>query len=471
MSELKPGGIVWAKCGALHWPAELVDFAKLPEDIRNDFKSGKEPQFVVKFFDEDGSYEFLKNDKNLFPYNCDKKEDFIKKGIVKSRTKSKEGAKGWFAKFPEDVIKCEKLTGGDPKLLEKEPYIEKNDRIDYSQYFGDQTEKQPKSGAGGKRKGNTSSNATPTSSPKKQRKASPTRPISHPRFRPGGEQHSVRIMQQPSTPVHLDLLKKEESKAASSPGAYTCQICGNSASRINVIMMCTKMCNEKAKNSKAAGNSKATNSPKATPKKTKATQAKETSSRAKSTPKAKAASTPAKATPKASTEKKTEKSPSASSGRGRGRGRPAKAAVSAEPDSTPAAAKSTPKEKKPRMTKKKKDEMAKEQKKKLEERKKILGEWDEEEDGEAEAEEKKKIKDLTMNNSDGSDIESEQEAHFQVWFSARQFKIIQFFIFFFFFLCRKTIFKETFTMMTTMMKKCLKIVKTKRQRMKRRWRK
>jgi len=92
-------------------------------------------------------------------------------------------------------------------------------------------------------------------------------------------------MQQPSTPVHLDLLKKEESKAASSPGAYTCQICGNSASRINVIMMCTKMCNEKAKNSKAAGNSKATNSPKATPKKTKATSAKETSSRAKSTQK------------------------------------------------------------------------------------------------------------------------------------------------------------------------------------------
>ena len=60
--------------------------------------------------------------------------------------------------------------------------------------------------------------------------------------------------------------------------------------------------------------------------------------------------------------------------------------------------------------------MAKEQKKKLEERKKILGEWDEEEDGEAEAEEKKKIKDLTMNNSDGSDIESEQEAYFQVCF-------------------------------------------------------
>ena len=458
--KLEAGSIVWAKCGALHWPAELVDFAKLPEDIRNDFKSGKEPQFVVKFFDEDGSYEFLKNDKNLFAYNCEKKEEFIKKGIVKSRSKSKEGAKGWFAKFPEDVIKCEKLTGGDPKLLDKEPYVEKNDRIDYSQYFGDQTEKQPKSGTAGKRKGN----ATPTSSPKKQRKASPTRPISHPRFKPGGEQHQVRIMQQPSTPTSMDLLKKEESKAASSPGAYTCHICGNSASRMNVIIMCTKSCIEKAK---LKGN---TNSPKATPKKTKATPAKETPKRAKATPKAKPASTPAKAKASpATTEKKNEKSPAAAtSASGRGRGRPPKAkAVSAEPDSnptplTPASTKSTPKEKKPRMTKKKKDEMAKEQKKKLEERKKILGEWDEEEDGEAEAEEKKKIKDLTANNSDGSDIESEQEAYFQVCLLFGIYFSKEFF--YDFFLCRKTIFKVTFTMTMKRMKNSLKIIKTKMQR-------
>ena len=30
--------------------------------------------------------EFLKNDKNLFPYNCEKKEDFIKKGIGESKS-------------------------------------------------------------------------------------------------------------------------------------------------------------------------------------------------------------------------------------------------------------------------------------------------------------------------------------------------------------------------------------------------
>ena len=402
MSEkLKPGAIVWAKCGALHWPAELVDFAKLPEDIRNDFKAGKEPQFVVKFFDEDGSYEFLKNDKNLFAYNCDKKEEFIKKGIVKSRTKSKEGATtSWFAKFPEDVIRCEKLTGGDPKLLDKEPYIEKNERIDYSQYFGDQTEKQSKAAdkSGGKRKANATTPTT-SSSPKKQKQqksSSPERPISHPRFKPGGEQHQVRIMQQPSTPVHLDLLKKEESKAASSPGAYTCHFCGNSASRMNVIIMCMKSCSEKAKKGQT------NNSPKATPKKAKTTPAKEPK---KATPKAKA--TPK--TPKIKTPAQEKKAEKATPGKGRGRGRPAKAEKAEAALESP---KSTPKEKKPRMTKKKKDEMAKEQEKKLEQKKKILGEWDEEEDGEAEAEEKKKLKE-TLNNSD-YDSDSEQEAYFQV---------------------------------------------------------
>ena len=27
--------------------------------------------------------QFLKNDKNLYPYNCEKKEEFIKKGVGK----------------------------------------------------------------------------------------------------------------------------------------------------------------------------------------------------------------------------------------------------------------------------------------------------------------------------------------------------------------------------------------------------
>lgn len=53
-SGLEPGAIVWAKCGNLFWPAEIVDFDKLPEEIREDFDDDKKPQYVVKFFDEDG---------------------------------------------------------------------------------------------------------------------------------------------------------------------------------------------------------------------------------------------------------------------------------------------------------------------------------------------------------------------------------------------------------------------------------
>ncbi len=188
--------------------------------------------------------EFLKNDKNLFPYNCEKKVEFIKKGIAKSRNKSKEGATtGWFAKFPQDVIRCEKMTGGDVKILEKEPFVEKPvEKVTPRQEIvrDEPVEK------GTKRKGGGSTPTSANASPKKRAKgasseasSTPSRPISHPRFKPGAsEQHQVRIMQQPSTPYHLDLQKKEENKAASSQ--YKCHMCGFEASRLNVLILHTK---------------------------------------------------------------------------------------------------------------------------------------------------------------------------------------------------------------------------------------
>lgn len=407
-SGLEPGAIVWAKCGNLFWPAEIVDFDKLPEEIREDFDDDKKPQYVVKFFDEDG-YEFLKNDKNLHPYNCEKKEDFIKKGIVKSRTKSKEsGATGsWFAKFPQDVVRCEKLTGGDEKILEKEPFIEKSERINYKDYFGDPAEKQKSAKTpASKRKGTSSpvSGSTPKKKAKED-KNTPSRPISHPRFKPGGEQHQVRIMQQPSTPYHLDLQKKEESKAASQ-GNYTCQKCPFSASRLNVIILHNKTCSASAKSPSAKGASPSTPA----------------SARGRKRGSSSAASSPARSKPSTPVEKKS--TPKAANGRGRGGGARGGGRGAASAGRSPAikaesAAKSTAsstKEKKPRMTKKKKDELAKEQEKKIEERKKILGEWDDEEDGEAEAEEKKKIKESLKDKDQGSDqseAESDQEAYFQ----------------------------------------------------------
>ena len=112
--------------------------------------------------------EFLHDTKNVHPYNCPKKEDFIKKGVgkapgflsfisgvqdkivhfhlsAKGRALLKQGAKkddGWFSKFPKDVIKSEELTGGDTKILEKEPFVEKvEQKIDYKEIFGGEDNK------------------------------------------------------------------------------------------------------------------------------------------------------------------------------------------------------------------------------------------------------------------------------------------------------------------------------------------
>jgi hypothetical protein len=66
---------------------------------------------------------------------------------AKSRSKSKEGAKNsWFNKFPENVIASEKLSGGDARILEKEPFAEKpSKKIDYKAIFGGASKPVPKS--------------------------------------------------------------------------------------------------------------------------------------------------------------------------------------------------------------------------------------------------------------------------------------------------------------------------------------
>ena len=93
---------------------------------------------LVLFFDHTFifSSEFLYDDKNIFEYNCSRKEEFIKKGVTKSRTSAKDKS-SWFHKFPKDIVQCEELTGGDPKLLEKPPYAEeKSEKVDYRDIFG-----------------------------------------------------------------------------------------------------------------------------------------------------------------------------------------------------------------------------------------------------------------------------------------------------------------------------------------------
>merc|ERR1719447_2255228 len=70
----------------------------------------------------------------------------------------------------------------------------------------------------------------------------PVRPISHPRFKPGGEQHQVRIIEQPTTSMHLDLQKKEESKSATPSSMHRCNFCDFNTTRINVLILHMKNC-------------------------------------------------------------------------------------------------------------------------------------------------------------------------------------------------------------------------------------
>merc|ERR1711997_1326338 len=180
-SRFKPGNVLWIKFGQLHWPAEVLAFDSLPQTIKDDFKDRMAPKVVAKFFDEDG-YEFYDDDKNLIDYNCPKKEDFIKKGIVRCRQKTKEGSKeDWVTKFPNDIVKAEKVIGGDVNILEKDPFVERKEpKISYKDIFGtpDDGKKGKKKGKDtdspkGKQKGNSlkrKSSASPVTTTPKNRK-------------------------------------------------------------------------------------------------------------------------------------------------------------------------------------------------------------------------------------------------------------------------------------------------------------
>ncbi|CRL01910.1 CLUMA_CG015053, isoform A [Clunio marinus] len=104
------GDVVWVKWNRCWWPGEVWSSSRVPEDMTT---SPKKPVIAyVKFFQEE-AFEFVCNQNNIMNYQCDKKEEFIKKGMDKYRTRSK-----FMSNFPDDVVKAERLTGGDEKILE-----------------------------------------------------------------------------------------------------------------------------------------------------------------------------------------------------------------------------------------------------------------------------------------------------------------------------------------------------------------
>ncbi|XP_076231915.1 uncharacterized protein LOC143177693 isoform X2 [Calliopsis andreniformis] len=204
------GDVVWVKLGACWWPGQVTGFHNLPEDIQNEFK--KKPLIAaVKFFQED-TYEFVKNYQQIYKYNCTLKDDFIKKGLDKYRSKSKDGSR-YMDKFPGDVEMAEKLTGGDPDILNHDKFSPE-EKPNISALFGEKKipkKKRDRDDVHRRRSDNMDS----------------VRKITHPRFLKESD-HEVRIRQQPSS------LPSTPNNSGSP--VYPCHLCNFTSSRVNVII-------------------------------------------------------------------------------------------------------------------------------------------------------------------------------------------------------------------------------------------
>nr|XP_033323788.1 mucin-3A-like [Megalopta genalis]XP_033323789.1 mucin-3A-like [Megalopta genalis]XP_033323790.1 mucin-3A-like [Megalopta genalis]XP_033323791.1 mucin-3A-like [Megalopta genalis]XP_033323792.1 mucin-3A-like [Megalopta genalis] len=203
------GDVVWVKLGACWWPGQVTGFHNLPKDIQDEFQ--KKPLIAaVKFFQED-TYEFVKNYQQIYKYNCTQKDEFIKKGLDKYRSKSKDGSR-YMDKFPGDVEMAEKLTGGDPDILNHDKFCPE-EKPNISALFGDKKVTKKK-----KEREDT---------PRRSDSMEVVRKITHPRFLKESD-HEVRIRQQPSS------LPSTPNNTGSPQ--YPCHLCNFTSSRVNVII-------------------------------------------------------------------------------------------------------------------------------------------------------------------------------------------------------------------------------------------
>ncbi|EZA60207.1 hypothetical protein DMN91_010710 [Ooceraea biroi] len=202
------GDVVWVKLGACWWPGQVTGLRNLPEDIQAEFQ--KKPLIAaVKFFQED-TYEFVKNYQQIYKYTCTLKDEFIKKGLDKYRSKSKDGS-SYMDKFPGDVEMAEKLTGGDPDILAQEKFSPE-EKPDIAALFGEKRIPKKKREDGHRRSDGAES----------------MKKITHPRFLRESD-HEVRIRQQPGS------LPSTPTSTGRSP-VYRCHVCSFTSTRVNVII-------------------------------------------------------------------------------------------------------------------------------------------------------------------------------------------------------------------------------------------
>ncbi|XP_035782377.1 serine-rich adhesin for platelets-like isoform X2 [Anopheles albimanus] len=227
MAELTDGTIVWVKLSNCWWPGEVMGDERLSEDFLSSLR--KKPLAVVKFFEED-AYEYVKNPNFIFKYNCPRKNEFLRKGMEQYRAKNKH-----MEKFPADVMHAERMTGGDPNIVNSTDFLSpKKER--YSGLFQDSS-KSPK----GKLAKTPSSGQIPTMVGRKT--------IHEVRFltQPSSSNGTARLsdvnnrMESASTPAPIVSPALTTAVIAGSQ-LYHCHKCGFSSSRQNVIVIHMKNC-------------------------------------------------------------------------------------------------------------------------------------------------------------------------------------------------------------------------------------
>ncbi|XP_052863353.1 msx2-interacting protein [Anopheles cruzii] len=216
MEELSDGAIVWVKLSNCWWPGEVIGDEKLSDDFLSSLR--KKPLAVVKFFDED-AYEYVKNPNFIFKYNCPRKTEFLRKGLEQYRAKNKH-----MEKFPADVMHAERMTGGDPNIVNSTDFLpQKKER--YSGMFQDSAKAKDK----------------------KNKSLTPSKAMAIPVVSSVGRKtmHEIRILAQPSAaskPATSGSDGAVEKVTSPSSQTYHCHKCGFSSNRQNVIVIHTKNC-------------------------------------------------------------------------------------------------------------------------------------------------------------------------------------------------------------------------------------
>ncbi|XP_076040732.1 uncharacterized protein LOC143025012 [Oratosquilla oratoria] len=211
MSHLECGSVVWARLGQSWWPGTVTMLARCPKDYVQSLR--KIPIAVVKFFNEN-EFQDIHKTEHIQPYNCEKKEEMIRKGqsIYKNQN---HGGVSLLAKFEADIITAEKLTGGDMEIFRTMEEEAGKRRIDYSDLgFGSPKVKKQKVNSRGSDIGEVHE----------------YKKLSIGRLGQGRViQHRVRIMEQP---------KKENAEQDMKAGSswFKCYTCGYTCTRVNVIV-------------------------------------------------------------------------------------------------------------------------------------------------------------------------------------------------------------------------------------------